>query len=760
MGLQNIFKRSAWAALTASCLWAAGASVPSSTAGDTAAAGADPLDWPNWRGPEQNGISRETGLITEWDRKGKGILWKRTEYGTRSTPIVMRGKLYTLCRHEPGTPREGEKVVCLDAATGETIWENHFNVYLSDVPDTRVAWSSCVGDPTTGRVYAMGVCGYMQCLEGDTGETVWSRSLSEEFGLLSTYGGRTNVPVVFEDLVITSAVMTNWGELAVPAHRFLAMDKNTGEVVWYHGTRLRPDDTTYSTPSLTVLGGQAAMVFGSGDGGVYAFQPRTGHQIWSYYFSLRGLNVSPLVAGGTVYMGQSEENRDDNTMGALCAIDASGSGDLLKNGAEKWRVKELMVGKSSPILVDGRLYAMDDANILYVVDAATGKLIGKKVRLTGTITRASPLFADGHIYACTTSAWHVLAPTEDGVKVVQRMRFPEGEEIHGSPVVSHGRIYLPTTECLYCLGAAGSAGGSTEAPESPQESPLTDMQPATVQVVPAEILIQPGEQVQYSVRLFNALGQALPAGGDVAFSVDRGGQISPQGQFAADSVPNHTGAVVTCKVGDLTGTARVRIVPPLPWKFDFDSIQLDANKQGVMEGEPPITWIGARYRHKIREMDGSQVMVKVTTIPKGTRSQSWMGQTDLHDYTIQADVKGAEKNGKMPDVGLIAQRYTLDLMGAQQQLQIRSWTSQLDRFSKSVPYAWQPNKWYTLKFRASVEDGKAVLKGKVWTRGEMEPDEWTVEAADPAPNVVGSPGLFGQANDAEIYLDNISVTAN
>ena len=94
----------------------------------------------------------------------------------------MHGKLYTLARSEPGTPKEGEKVICADAATGKLLWENKFNVYLSDVPNTRVGWSCCVGDPTTGRVYALGVCGYFQCLDGETGKTLWSHSLSEEYG--------------------------------------------------------------------------------------------------------------------------------------------------------------------------------------------------------------------------------------------------------------------------------------------------------------------------------------------------------------------------------------------------------------------------------------------------------------------------------------------------------------------------------------------------------------------------------------------------
>src|SRR5258708_38303152 len=93
---------------------------------------ADPFDWPAWRGPEQNGISRETGLVDDWSPDGKNLLWKRPELATRSTPIVMNGKLYTLATNEPGTPREGEKVICADAATGEVIWENKVNVFLTD----------------------------------------------------------------------------------------------------------------------------------------------------------------------------------------------------------------------------------------------------------------------------------------------------------------------------------------------------------------------------------------------------------------------------------------------------------------------------------------------------------------------------------------------------------------------------------------------------------------------------------------------------
>jgi len=718
----------------------------------------DPMDWPTWRGPEQNGTSREKDLIDKWDYEGTNVLWQNKELAGISTPICMRGKLYTIVRDQPDTKREREKVICVDAATGKKIWESAFNVFLSDVPAERVGWSCCVGDPTTGRVFAMGVCGFFQCLEGDTGKTVWSHSLNEEFGLLSTYGGRTNVPVVFEDNVIISAVFIGLGDMARPAHRLLCFDKNTGTVRWFNGTRPLPEDTTYSTPFLTVLNGQAAMVFGSGDGAVWAFQPRTGKPIWSYQLSRRGLNVSPIVADNKVYTGHAEENNDNTTMGGVLCIDGSGTGDMTTGGTI-WR-NDGMVGKSSPLLIDGRVYAFDDGGKVYTFDAKTGKPVGKPTKLIGTIVRSSPLFADGKIYICSTSAWHVFEPTKDGLKKIHQLRLNGEDEVTGSPICSHGRIYLPTGSQMLCLGTKDQKPSADPIPPAPKETPASPSDEATIlQVVPAESLVKPGEKVKFTVRAFNARGQFLSET-KADYSLDGPGEVDNGGQFTAASGQDHTITIVKATSGKLTAEARVRVVPPLPWKFNFNEIPLAAGPTGRLEGEPPVTWVGARYRHKIRELDGEKVMVKVTTIPKGTRSQSLMGPVDLHDYTIQADVRGALTNNKLPDAGVIAQRYTFDLMGASQQVQIRSWTPQLHRFSKSVPYKWSPNTWYTLKFQASTQDGKAILKGKVWPRGEKEPAEWTVEAVDEAPNLIGSPGLFGNANDSEIYIDNISVTPN
>ncbi|HEY1065580.1 MAG TPA: serine/threonine protein kinase, partial [Pirellulales bacterium] len=323
-------------------------------------------------------------------------------------------------------------------------------------------------------------------------------------------------------------------------------------------------------------------------------------------------------------------------------------------------------------------------------------------------------------------------------------------------------LYIPTTEKIYCIGPAEPQTKATPRPEPIAETPVSeDQTPAWVQISPNEVLVKPGDKVAFKVRLYNKKGQFLKDATDAAFTLAPVDAMSKapaggfgeikDGVYTAPAAPNTVGLHVEAKVGELKGMARVRIVPPLPWKFTFDDKQI------------PLAWIGMRGRNVVREVEGDPMLVKVTTIPKGTRSQGWFGPTNLRDYTIQADVFGTEKDGKMPDIGLTAQRYRFDLMGEHQKIRLYSWIAHEIKY-KEFPFTWKPNVWYTMKFKVHVEqrDGEAVavLQGKIWPRGEKEPAEWTCEATEFDPDLEGSPGLFGNAKDAEIFYDNVTVTPN
>ena len=826
-----------------------------------------------------NGTSTAEGLPSEWDPdggEGSNLVWKRDDLGTRSSPVVMQGSVYFLARHEAGTPAEREKVVCLDAETGETRWEHIFNIFLTDVPDTRVAWSNVVADPESGRVFALGVCDQFLCLDAKSGDVVWERSLSEQFGMLSTYGGRTNMPIVVGDTVIVSGVIIGWGEMAKPAHRFIGFDKNDGTVRWFNGTRLLPDDTTYSAPVLTAFNGRPAIVFGSGDGGVHAFEPLTGRPIWKFDISSRGINTTPVVdhETGIVYCGHSEENNDSTAMGSIFALDGNRSGDL--TGEPKWRVDELFIGKAAPLLIDQKVFAVDDRAKLFVLDAQSASVLDDQ--RMGTMQRMSPVYADGKIYTAEANGrLYTLKPTDDGVEVLFKGRLPRGEECHGSPAVANGRLYWPTTGAIYCIGSSDAKPAEADTSDLPpiELAAAGDTSPVHLQIVPAEALVLPGETMEYSIRLFDDLGRYIrdAAADEVELQATIDSQTpcteSPEtltarveGLSVTTSGNAFAGLSVSAKLKntDLEGGGRLRVEPKLDWTFTFDDLQV------------PLPWVGAAYRmvtldgsllDELRESDptaadlyiflgaslinsgapkltyddstpdqkwtdllrffgrdtgskrpgdlaaakeafdsslqtlvdrgilkgyewsewsrsegglqqprlvvlrgevgqprgGNGVLCKIRTIPKGARSQSWMGWDDLSEYTITADVKAFSRDGKLPDIGLIGQRYTLDMMGASQQLQIRTWTPQL-YMAETVPFEWQADTWYRMKFQTSLEDGQAVLHGKVWPRDGEEPSDWTVVAKDDQPNQHGSPGLFGNAKDSEILYDNIRVTAN
>jgi len=140
-------------------------------------------DWAHWRGPEQNGISREKNLVDDWsldtNTSGKNVLWV-SEIGGRSTPIILNGRMYLNCRthHNINDPNERiharEQVVCWDAKTGEILWRDEFNVFQTDIPQSRIGWASMVGDPETGNVYVHSVSGLFRCSSAD-GEALWER---------------------------------------------------------------------------------------------------------------------------------------------------------------------------------------------------------------------------------------------------------------------------------------------------------------------------------------------------------------------------------------------------------------------------------------------------------------------------------------------------------------------------------------------------------------------------------------------------------
>ena len=133
-----------------------------------------------------------------------------------------------------------------------------------------------------------------------------------------------------------------------------------------------------------------------------------------------------------------------------------------------------------------------------------------------------------------------------------------------------------------------------------------------------------------------------------------------------------------------------------------------------------------------------------------------MGPPTLSGYTVSADVLAKTRRRQMGNAGLVAQRYQFVLMGTHQRLEIHSWQATPGRTTQ-IPFAWEADTWYSMKFQVVEDDAEVVARGKVWPRGEDEPDEWTLEWREELPHREGTPGIFADAVSAEVFFDNIVV---
>ena len=702
-----------------------------------AASSAYPADWPSWRGPAQNGVSREAGLVESWSS-----IW-HAEFTGRSTPIVLDGRVFVIGRRGEGIAQEGV-VAAFDAQDGTLLWEHAYNVFHTTIPFNRVGWASLAGDPETGYVYAHTVSGLFFCFDRD-GKVVWSRSLTEEFGRISGYGGRIHTPVVDEDLVIISYLSSNWGHHTPGRHRYFAFDKRSGAVVWIATPGGRPLDTTYSVPVVATINGVRLLIGGNADGSIYALKIRTGETVWGFKLSRRGINSSVVVADDKVYAAHSEENLDNTALGRIVCIDATGQGDVTDTH-DVWRYDGVFAGYTSPIVHDSRLYIIDNSANIHALDAATGQV--HWVHNIGTVGKGSPVLANGLLYAPEVNGrFAIVAPGRAAAETLDlaEITMPDGRpaELFGSPAIAYGRIYLSTEAGVYCLGdPEAQFQVVATAANYPREQAPPGATPAHLQIIPAEVVAQSGARVSFRARAFDAHGRLI---GPVAAEWSLTGSVGQLDDNVLILAAAPSGGKVVASAGELTAEARIAVLPAPPYSEDFEGFAADASP----------AWIGTGSKFKVREMEGNKVLVKPPAARGLHRANTYFGAPDMAGYTIQADLLGTKKRRAVPDMGLIANRYTLDMMGYHQQLQIRTWAAEL-RMAKTVPFAWEPSVWYTMKMQVEIEGDMAYIRGKVWPRDEPEPAPWSIQAVDHLPNRSGSPGLYGYS-PAEIYYDNLKV---
>jgi hypothetical protein len=206
--------------------------------------------------------------------------------------------------------------------------------------------------------------------------------------------------------------------------------------------------------------------------------------------------------------------------------------------------------------------------------------------------------------------------------------------------------------------------------------------------------------------------------------------------------------VVNVEAEGKTAKARVRSFPPLPWKWDMEGLS------GV---QVPAGWVNAQLKFKPAQMDGGTEL-KNEWGPGKPSFSVWMGPADMTSYVVQADVM-VEGKRQIPSVGLTNQRYDFIVKANSLKLSLQTWPAHL-RINEEKKLEKDPvGKWYTLKFVVDPSGKEAVIRCKMWLRGEDEPEEWTLEAHDPNKNDHGSPGLYVyRLPNGITYMDNVIVS--
>jgi outer membrane protein assembly factor BamB len=400
-------------------------------------------DWPQWRGPDRNDVSREAGLLKSWPEDGPRLLWTYTDTGIGySGPAVVGEHLYTM-----GARDEKEYVIALDTATGKEAWARpvgpRFQNGYGDGPR---------GTPTVddGLLFAIGGQGELVCLDRSNGNERWRINLRTDLGgeMMSGWG-YTESPLVDGDKVICTPGGAQ-GSLA-------ALNKNTGKVLWR--SKDLTDSAAYSSPVVAEVGGvrQYIQMTGQGQAGVAA---EDGRLLWHAEEAVNGTAIipTPVIHENLVFVSSG--------YGAGCGLIR-----LTANADGKFSAEEVYANKSmvnhhgGVVLLNEHLYGYSDGKGWICQDFKTGKIVWSEKRKLG---KGSITCADGLLYCYGEQDGTVVLAeaSPDGWKEHGRFKIPRETTVRSPrgkiwthPVVANGRLYLRDQDLLFCYDVKDHGAG-------------------------------------------------------------------------------------------------------------------------------------------------------------------------------------------------------------------------------------------------------------------------------------------------------------
>ena len=396
-------------------------------------------NWPQFRGPTGDGHTDAAALPLKFSDSEK-VKWKTAIHGKGwSSPVIWGSQIWLTSATEDGTELS---VLCVDKETGKVLRDevlfrvanpqfcHKFNSYASPTPVLE-----------EGRAYVTFGSPGTACLDTKTGAKIWERT---DF-VCNHYRGAGSSPIIWQDLLIMNFDGSD--------HQFVvALDKKTGKTVWETKRSVDFQDLdkegkptgegdlrkAFATPTVIEQGGEALLI-SSGAKAHYAYEPRTGKEVWRFEeLAQHSASSRPVVGHGLVYF------QTGFSKGQLVAVKLGGKGVLTEEQLA-WRQKKSVANKPSVLLVDDLLYMIDDGGIASCYEAKTGNPVWTQ-RVGGNCS-ASPVYADGRIYVCNEEGKVAAFATGREFKLLAENQFPDG--FMASPAVSEKALYLRSKTHLY-----------------------------------------------------------------------------------------------------------------------------------------------------------------------------------------------------------------------------------------------------------------------------------------------------------------------
>ncbi len=377
-------------------------------------------DWPQWRGPNRDGKSAETGLLASWPAGGPRLLWKAQGLGAGySSFAVVGGRLYT-----QGQEGGQQFVIALDVSSGKQLWKTYTGRgYGNDRGDGPR------GTPTIdgGRLYAVNGEGVLVCLDTASGKRLWGADFVKEFGGSVPRWGYSESPLVDADRLI----VTPGGRGA----SVVALNKATGEVIW----RSQGDGAGYSSAIPFDAGGVRGVAVLTA-GAVMGLNASNGSLLWRYERVANKVAnaATPIVQDGHVFASS-----DYGTGAVLLRLASDG---VAVKASEVYFTRDMRNHYTTSVLVGDHLYGFS-SSVLTAMSLMTGKVAWTD----RSVGKGNCIYAERRLYCLgEEGVVGLIEPTPAGYKEVSRFTITRGSNPTWTPpVVSGGRLFLREQDNLY-----------------------------------------------------------------------------------------------------------------------------------------------------------------------------------------------------------------------------------------------------------------------------------------------------------------------